>query len=167
MDEKLAQVFDDLFPFFEALETQNAALLQFLKDKGIANDQELRPYLEQAANTSSVRWLAARVRINGLLASHADSGEKVTEKKSPSPESKPEATKAEAKSSEPAAEEHPEKPLGKDAQVQKASGSAKDEKEDSAKNATADSGKTQTNQGEKEKNTQSKETAGSASAGTR
>jgi hypothetical protein len=157
MDEKLAQVLDDLFPFFEALETQNAALLQFLKDKGIANDQELRPYLEQAANTSSVRWLAARVRINGLLSSHADSREKVTEKKSSSPESKPEGAKPAAKSSDPAAEEHPEKPRGKDAQdVQKASGNAKDEKEDSAKNATADSEKPQTNQGKEDKNARSK-----------
>src|SRR5450755_2062029 len=147
MDEKLAQVLDDLFPFFEALETQNAALLQFLKDKGIANDQELRPYLEQAANTSSVRWLAARVRINGLLSSHADSGEKVTEKKSPSPESKPEAAKPEAKSSESATEERTEKTRGKDAQdVQKAFGSAKDEKEDTAKTVAANSEKSQTNQ---------------------
>jgi hypothetical protein len=158
MDEKLAQVCDELFPFFEALETQNAALLQFLKDKGIVNDEVLRPYLEQAANTSSVRWLAARVRINGLLASHGDSGEKVAAKKSPAPESKPEATKPEAKSSDPATEERPEKPRGKDAQdVQKSSGSAKDEKEDSAKTAAANSEKSQTNQGERGKNARSSE----------
>jgi hypothetical protein len=68
MDEKAAQeVFDELLPALEALDTKCAAILQFLKDKGIASDDELVPYLEQAGNGSSVRWRVARVRINHLL----------------------------------------------------------------------------------------------------
>src|SRR6202000_397792 len=37
---------DELFSALEELETQSAGILQFLKDKGIANQQELAPYLE-------------------------------------------------------------------------------------------------------------------------
>ena len=80
MDEKLALVFDELFPALEAIETRSVALLQLLKEKGIASEQELAPHLEQAANASSVRWLAARVRIDYLLS--APAREDVTETKS-------------------------------------------------------------------------------------
>lgn len=76
MDEKIVQeILDELFSSLEALETQSAAVLQFLKDKGIANGDELAPYLEQAGNASSVRWLAARVRIEHLLAGAMKSAE--------------------------------------------------------------------------------------------
>jgi hypothetical protein len=68
MDEKVAQqLFDELLPSLEALDTKCAAIRQFLMDKGIASEVELAPYFEQAANASSVRWRAARVRINHLL----------------------------------------------------------------------------------------------------
>jgi hypothetical protein len=69
MDEKIVQeVLHQLFSSLEALDTQSAAVLQFMKDKGLVNDEEFRPYLERAGNASGVRWLAARVRIDHLLA---------------------------------------------------------------------------------------------------
>jgi len=75
MNEKIAQeILHELFPAFEALETQNAALLHLLKDKGIANEEELAAHFEQAGKASSVRWLAARVRIDYLLSSAENYG---------------------------------------------------------------------------------------------
>jgi hypothetical protein len=58
---------NELFSHLEKLETQNEAILQFLKEKKRVTDKQLAPYLEQAGNASSVKWRAARVRINHLL----------------------------------------------------------------------------------------------------
>jgi hypothetical protein len=72
MDEKIMQeIFHEFISSLEALDTQNSAISQFLKDKGIVPPKELAPYLEQAGNASSVRWLGTRVRIDYLFSSAA------------------------------------------------------------------------------------------------
>jgi hypothetical protein len=70
MDQNIVQeILHELFASLEVLDTQSSAIRQFLKDKGIVPEQDLAPYLEQAGNASSVRWLALRVRIDHLLSS--------------------------------------------------------------------------------------------------
>jgi hypothetical protein len=65
--EPLKEIFDQMFALLESLETQNIAVVQFLKDEGIAADDKLAPYLEKAGNASSVKWRAARARMEHLL----------------------------------------------------------------------------------------------------
>jgi hypothetical protein len=68
MDAHLAQeLLNELGSSLETLETQQAALLQFLKDKGIVTEEQLAPYLNEAGNASSVRWRAAHVRLEHLF----------------------------------------------------------------------------------------------------
>jgi len=66
-NEAMKEVLNELFSHLERLETQNEAILQFLKEKKRVTDKQLAPYLEQAGNASSVKWRAARVRIDHLL----------------------------------------------------------------------------------------------------
>ena len=84
MDENVVrEMLHELFTSLEALETQSSAIMQFLKDKGITNEEELAPYLERAGNASNVRWLAARVRTDHLLSSAMKTPEKETRKEPP------------------------------------------------------------------------------------
>jgi hypothetical protein len=107
MDETIAQeILHELFSSLEALETRSAALLQFVKDRGWASDQELAPYLEQAGNASNVRWRAARVRIDHLLASAFQAADRDRDVKPKSP--KPEEKSQESSGSTVAETSHPE-----------------------------------------------------------
>jgi hypothetical protein len=74
------ELLNELGSSLEALETQNAALSQFLKDKGIVTDEQLAPYIDQAGNASNVRWRAARVRLERIFASATREEEKASEK---------------------------------------------------------------------------------------
>jgi hypothetical protein len=81
VDIKYAEQFlDELFSSLEALETQSAAILQFLKDKGGATSEQLAPYMDQASKASNVRWRAARLRLMSLLSSAIKSGEESPDK---------------------------------------------------------------------------------------
>lgn len=71
-ENPIKQVLGDLLPYFESLEAQSSAILQLLRDKQIANDEELNRYLEQAGDASSVKWRAARVRMEHLFATSPD-----------------------------------------------------------------------------------------------
>jgi hypothetical protein len=83
MDEKLTQeLLDEFLPTLEVLDTENTAILQFLKDKGIADEEQLAPYLEQAAKASDVKWRATRLRLNHLISSAAKAAERTTQKES-------------------------------------------------------------------------------------
>lgn len=86
MNENIMQeIVHELFSSLEALETQSAAILQFLKDKGLADEKELAPYLEQSGNASSVRWRGARVRIDHLISSAIAAAEREAKKELPKP----------------------------------------------------------------------------------
>jgi outer membrane biosynthesis protein TonB len=94
MDAKVGeQLLDELMPALEALDTQAAAIVQFVKDKGIATDEQLAPYLEQARNASSVRWRALRLRLARLLSLAERAAEKAPENVQPQKEKKAEEDK--------------------------------------------------------------------------
>ena len=109
MDDKIAQlILDELFSSLENLETQTAAVLQFLKDKGGAPDELLAPYLAQAGKATSIKRRAARVRIDYLLSGIANPAKKAVEqdtakdeKKSPEPTAEKPKEKAQTKDEEP------------------------------------------------------------------
>jgi hypothetical protein len=81
------EILHELFSSLEALETQSTAILQLLKDKGLANEQELALHLEQAGNASNVRWRAAQVRIDHLVFSALKTAEQDAKQQPPKEES--------------------------------------------------------------------------------
>src|ERR1700726_1909615 len=94
------EILHDLFSALEALETQNTAILQFLKDKGIATDEELASHLELAGNASEVRWRGVRVRADYLFASAIKAAEQAAEKEPRNPIDNPQEAKAATKQSD-------------------------------------------------------------------
>jgi hypothetical protein len=73
------ELLNQLGSSLEKLETQHAALLQFLKDNGTLKDDQFAPYLAQAEKASGVRWLAARLRLESLMRSETQNEEKLRE----------------------------------------------------------------------------------------
>src|ERR1700676_3511017 len=65
--KQLKEILGELFSLLEAMETSNLAVLQFLKEKGIANEKEFAHFLQRAGNASSGKWRAARARMEYLL----------------------------------------------------------------------------------------------------
>jgi hypothetical protein len=93
--EPIKEILDELFSLLESLETQSLALTQFLKDQGIATDEKLAPYLDRAGNASSVKWRAARARMQYLLspvAKKTDDQAKDKNKESEQPQAEKQAT---------------------------------------------------------------------------
>jgi uncharacterized protein YcaQ len=122
--EPIKEILDELFSLLETFETQSIAITQFLKDQGIATDEKLAPYLDRAGNASSVKWRAARARMQYLLSpiqkekkepaaeSPAESEKKPNQ---PLPAGSTEGSTADtkttaAKQTSTPADEHPEKP---------------------------------------------------------
>jgi hypothetical protein len=91
----IKEILDELFSLLETLETQSLALTQFLKDQGMATDEKLAPYLDRAGNASSVKWRAARARMQYLLspvAKKTDDEVKDKNKESEQPQAEKQAT---------------------------------------------------------------------------
>ena len=86
MDQNVTQyVLQELLPVFENLDAQSSAILAFLKDKHIATEEALKPYLVQSSMASSVKWRAIRVRLEHLLAPAPKTTTEAAKKESQSP----------------------------------------------------------------------------------
>ncbi|MCU1297602.1 MAG: hypothetical protein JWO91_1880 [Acidobacteriaceae bacterium] len=66
-ENPVEEVLRDLLNHLEELETQNGALLLLLRDKGLASERDLAPYIEKAGNASNVKWRAVRARMEHLF----------------------------------------------------------------------------------------------------
>ena len=94
MDESAVnEILEELVSSLEPLEAQSTAILHFLKAKGIATDEDLAPFLEQATNASNVRWRAFRLRTAALISSAMKGPEKEPQRQKEQP-AKPQATEA-------------------------------------------------------------------------
>jgi hypothetical protein len=62
------EILEELSSTLQKVESQSAAVLELIKDKGIVREEELAPYLQRASAASSVRSRAMRVRLAALLA---------------------------------------------------------------------------------------------------
>ncbi|HEX8816715.1 MAG TPA: hypothetical protein VF753_14550 [Terriglobales bacterium] len=95
-EQLIDEILDDLIQGVEAIESRSKAILDFLKNKGIATDDELKPFLDQAASSSEVEWRAGRLRLHHLFVSAIqaiqksaeDSAKKLIESSEQEPKSK-------------------------------------------------------------------------------
>ena len=154
MDDKIAQlILDELFSSLEIVEAQSTAILELLKEKHLASDEELARYLEQAGLASSVKRRAARARIDHLVSGITNPPKKATETESAKAEEKKggeektEEEKTEEKKTEPAPQanvEEENKPEQAEAAIPKKTHDGKEDSggaEESRKESEEESGK--------------------------
>jgi hypothetical protein len=136
MNVDLAQeLLNELGTSLEDLETQQAALFQFLKDRGVVTEDQLAPYLNQAGKASNVRWRAARVRLERLI-----SAEKVSEERTGEERTGEERARQEKAAGEKAAEKEPQLSSGGQPPGQSEGKEAKAGEEKEAKAAQEEAG---------------------------
>ena len=126
MDAQFAQeLLNELASAMEDLETQQAALLRFLKDKGIVAEDEMRRYLTEAGDASNIRWRAARVRLEHLItaADKAPQPEQPAISKSPE-EEQPQQQASDESEAEQKPEAKREKAEGPNEKKEEAAGEA-------------------------------------------
>jgi hypothetical protein len=154
MENGLAkELLDELIPHLETMEAQSAAVLQLLKEKGIATEKDLARYLEEAGKASNVKWRAGRLRIERLLSSIIEEQEKSAKQAAPEERSEgAEPTKQASQAARPQEKENEEqeakagdtgKSAGKDAQVHDTD-SHQDQQQD------VDEGEKKSSEGQKE-----------------
>ncbi|HET9283645.1 MAG TPA: hypothetical protein VFR24_16955 [Candidatus Angelobacter sp.] len=138
--QSIKEVFKELYSHLERLETQNTAILLFLKEKNQVTDKQLAPYLEQAGNAANVKWRAERVRMEYLLTQTdalTGSSEETENQSSASPEiernisdkEEPEQATVASGEGQPEDQEHQDFSRPAEAQVESAPESG-DEKEE-------------------------------------
>src|SRR5580765_473285 len=66
-EQQLKEILSELFGLLESLETSNIAAFRALAEKKIVTEDEIERLLREAGDASSVKWRAARVRMEYLL----------------------------------------------------------------------------------------------------
>jgi hypothetical protein len=123
----MEEALNELFSALEALETQSGAIMQFLKERGIASDNDLAPFVERAANASSVRWRAARVRIDHLLSAATKAAEASEEKERAATKTKDVTQKTDTEPERQMSQKAPEGPRDSKEHPERAQKTAGDE----------------------------------------
>ena len=90
---QLQAILSELFGLFETMETSNLAALRALTEKKIVSEDELKRLLDEAGNASSVKWRAARVRMEYLLTPVEKKKEEAGKRDAPNDKSKAEGSK--------------------------------------------------------------------------
>ncbi|HSY32805.1 MAG TPA: hypothetical protein VLA42_12510 [Verrucomicrobiae bacterium] len=143
--EPIKEILDELFSLLESLETQSLALTQFLRDQEIATDEKLAPYLNRAGNASSVKWRAARARMQYLLspvAKKTDDQAKDKNKESEKPQAEKQAIEKQPTEKPSTEQNKPASPdATKDPAQNKSANTGKDSKPATPKPAAGDNAK--------------------------
>jgi hypothetical protein len=147
-------VLQELLPAFENLDSHSAAILAFLKERGIATDEAMKPYFEQASLASSVKWRAIRARLEHLLAPSPKTTTEAAMKETEPPKEEGSETDKEAKAAEAGAKAESKPSESKPEDRNKDSHQAQQQGQKAAKDKSGD------RRGEKaEKNSEPRESA--------